>query len=84
MNADVELRRRTWIAALKLALVISAIAAVIAVAVSAAGEVPQAAIVLPVIVVAFVASWVQTGRVRREVAVTRVAAPHRRATAPTL
>lgn len=81
MNAPMELRRRTWIAALKLALVLSALAAVIAVAVSAAGEVPQAAVVLPVIVVAFTASWVQTGRVRREPAT--VAAPRRRVTAPT-
>lgn len=83
MKAPMELRRRTWIAALKLALVISTIAAVIAIAVSAAGEVPQAAIVLPVIVVAFTLSWVQTGRVRR--AALAQVTPHRpRAAAPTL
>lgn len=83
MNAVVELRRRTWIAALKLALAMSALAAVVTVAASATGEVPQVAIVIPVIVVGFVASWVQTGRVRRETAPARVAAPHRRAAAPT-
>ena len=78
-----ELRRRTWIAALKLAFVVSALAAVVAIAVSAAGEVPQIAIVLPVILIAFTASWVQTGRVRREAAPVRVTAQHRRAAAPT-
>jgi len=78
-----ELRRRTWIAALKLAIVVSALAAVIAIAVSAAGEVPQVAIVLPVILIAFTASWVQTGRVRREAAPVRVTARHQRAAAPT-
>ncbi len=64
MNVDMELRRRTWIAALKLALVVSTFAAVVAVAASSLGDVPAVAIVVPVVVVAFVASWVQTGRVR--------------------
>jgi hypothetical protein len=83
MNAVVELHRRTWTAALELALVISTLAAVAAVAISAAGDVPQVAIVLPVIVVGFVASWVRTGRVRRESTPMRVPASRHRVTAPT-
>lgn len=66
MNMQMELRRRTWIAALKLALVLSTVAALVAVGVSAVGDVPPLAIVVPVIVVAFASSWVQTGRVRRD------------------
>ncbi len=58
-----ELSRRTWTAAVRLAVIISIAAALFAVAVSAAGDVPQVAIVLPVIVVGFVASWIRTGRV---------------------
>ena len=61
-----ELSHRTWNAAVKLAVIISITGALLAVAVSAAGDVPQVAVVLPVIIVAFVASWIQTGRVRRE------------------
>jgi ABC-type Mn2+/Zn2+ transport system permease subunit len=72
MNMYVELSRRTWNAAVKLAVIISVAAAVLAVAISSAGDVPQAAIVLPVIFVAFVASWIQTGRVRREQVPLRV------------
>lgn len=60
-----ELDRRTWSAAVRLAMKISLVAVLLAVIVSTLGDVPQAAIVLPVIVVAFVTSWVQTGRVRR-------------------
>lgn len=66
MNPLMDLHRRTWIAALKLALVISVAAAVTAVVLSSLGEVPAAAIVVPVVVVAFASSWVQTGRVRRQ------------------
>lgn len=65
----VELSRRTWNAAVKLAVVLSIAAALLVVAVQPSGSVPQAAIVLPVIVVAFTASWIQTGRVRRQLAV---------------
>jgi fatty acid desaturase len=61
----VELDRRIWNAALKLALAISVLAAIVATTVSAAGDVPQVAIVVPVIVVAFVTSWIQTGRAQR-------------------
>ena len=44
---------------------VSILGALIAVAASTVGEVAQAAIVIPVIVVGFAASWVQTGRVQR-------------------
>ncbi len=64
MNSDVELRRDLWIAIIKLAVAISTLAAVIAVAASLAGEVSQAAIVIPVIIVGFTASWMVTGRVQ--------------------
>jgi hypothetical protein len=75
MNVDVELDRRTWNAVIKLAVVISILAALAAMLMSAVGNVPQAAIVLPVIGVAFTASWVQTNRVRREHAPVRVSTP---------
>jgi len=64
----VELSRRTWNAAVKLAVIISIAAALLVVTIHPSGSVPQAAIVLPVIVVAFTASWIQTGRVRRQMA----------------
>lgn len=73
MNVVVELSRHTWTAAIKLAVVISIVAGLAAVLVSTVGDIPQAAIVLPVIVVAFTASWIQTSRVRREHAPVRVA-----------
>lgn len=62
MNSVVELNRNTWTAVVKLAVIVSTIAVIAAVVVSVAGDVPQVAVVLPVIVVAFVASWIQTGR----------------------
>lgn len=65
MIERMEITRRTWTAAIKLAVVLSALAAIVAFGVSRAGEVPQAAVVLPVIIVAFVASWIQTERIRR-------------------
>lgn len=79
MNEHVELSRNTWNAAVKLAVVVSLIAVVAALVVSATGDVPQAAVVLPVIVVAFTASWIQTGRARREPAtIPTMAASNRR------
>jgi hypothetical protein len=66
MNNSVELSRPNWNAAIRLAIVISIVAGFAAALASAAGDVPQAAIVLPVIVVAFTASWIQTNRLRRE------------------
>ena len=75
-----DLQRRTWSAAVRLAVVISVLAAALAVAVQAAGDVPQVAVVLPVMAIAFTASWIQTGRVRREPAPVRhLGQPHRRA-----
>jgi hypothetical protein len=65
MIEHMEVSRRTWTAAVKLAVVLSVLAAGLAFGVSLVGEVPQVAIVVPVIVVAFVASWVQTERIRR-------------------
>ena len=65
----VELSRRTWTAAVRLAVIISIAAALLVVAVQPGGSFPQAAIVLPVIVVAFIASWIQTGRIRRQLVV---------------
>jgi hypothetical protein len=65
----VEVSRRTWNAAVKLAVMISIAAALIVVAVDPGDSVAQAAVVLPVIVVAFTASWIQTGRVQRHAAV---------------
>lgn len=75
MNGSVDVERRTWNEAVKLAVLISIVAGLAAVVVSAAGSIPQAAIVLPVIVVAFAASWIQTGRVRREAAPAKLIAP---------
>ena len=71
-----ELSRHTWNAAIKLAVVISIVAGLAAIVISATGDVPQAAVVLPVIVVAFTASWIQTTRVRREHAPVRIGSPH--------
>jgi hypothetical protein len=75
MNGSVDIDRRTWNEAVKLAVLISIVAGLAAVVVSAAGSIPQAAIVLPVIVVAFAASWIQTGRIRRETAPAKLVAP---------
>lgn len=77
MQDSVELSRHIWNAAIKLAVVLSIVAALAAVVASAAGEVPQAAIVLPVIVVAFTASWIRTDRVQREHAPVRLNTSHR-------
>ncbi len=64
MNADVELRLEAWLAIIKLAFVVSVGAAVFAIGMSLAGDVSQAAIVIPVIVVGFASSWSLTGRVQ--------------------
>jgi ABC-type Mn2+/Zn2+ transport system permease subunit len=77
MKEDMDISRRTWIAAIKLAVVISTVAAFAAVVVSTIGHVPDGAIVAIVAVVAFAVSWVQTGRVRSGVTPARVAAPNR-------
>lgn len=72
-----ELEQRTWIAAVKLAVVASAVAVIFAIGMSSFGEVPHAVIVLPVIVVAFAASWIRTGRVREQPVAPRLRAHHR-------
>lgn len=77
MTSNVELSRRTWIAAVKLAAVISVVAAVVAIVVSSIGDVSHATIVAPVIIVAFIASWVQTGRVLRSQVAIPVVRPTR-------
>lgn len=51
-----------WTAAVRLGLLVSAVAAAIAVALTAFGDVSQTALVIAVIVVGFVISWVHTGR----------------------
>jgi hypothetical protein len=61
-----ELRRATWTAALRLAVVVSTVAALVTVLLSSVGEVSQTGAVIAVIIVGFALSWVQTGRVRRE------------------
>jgi hypothetical protein len=66
MQVEMGVSRRTWTAAVRLALVISTVASLAAVIVSSFGEVPYAAIVLPVILVAFVSSWVQTTRLQQQ------------------
>lgn len=51
-----------WAAAVRLGLVVSAVAAAIAVALTAFGDVSQTALVIAVIVVGFIVSWIHTGR----------------------
>lgn len=72
MNARVEHTDRAWSAAVRLAVIASIVAAAIAVVASSAGNIPQAAVVLPVIVVAFAVSWVQSGRANRPAVPARV------------
>jgi hypothetical protein len=75
MNSSVDIDRRIWNEAVKLAVLISIFAGLAAIVASAAGSVPQVAIVLPVIVIAFAASWIQTGRIRRASAPAKLVAP---------
>ncbi len=65
MYMCMEISRRTWIAAVKLAVVLSSVAALAAVIIASVGNVSDTTIVATVAVVAFAVSWVQTGRVRR-------------------
>jgi fermentation-respiration switch protein FrsA (DUF1100 family) len=67
-NGHMEVRRNTFGAAVKLAVVLSVVATAIALGLDAAGGISQTALVLTVMVVGFVASWVQTGRVSRSTA----------------
>ncbi len=72
-----EISRRTWTAAVKLAIVLSLFAAAIAVGVVQMANVSQTAVVLPVIVVAFLASWIQTERIQRRAMAEMVIIPAR-------
>lgn len=60
-----DIRRNTYLAAIRLAVVLSTIAAAVALGLDAGGYVSRPAIVLTVIVVGFVTSWVETGRAAR-------------------
>lgn len=58
-----ETRRAMYGAAIRLALVFSVMAAMVAITLDAVGDVSSAGLVTAVAVVGFVTSWVQTGRV---------------------
>lgn len=79
MISSMELTRRTWTAAVKLAVVVSVLAAAAAFGVSRLGDVPRVAVVVPVIVIAFAASWLQTERIRRQAIADMVIVPARSA-----
>ena len=63
-----EIRRATYGAAVRLAVVLSAVAALMAVTLDLVGEVSTTRLVLAVAGIGFTTSWVQTGRVTRAVA----------------
>ena len=77
-DGDMEISRRTWTAAIKLALVISIIAVGFAIGATKLGDPSPLALVIPVFVVAFTASWVQTGLIRRRHSPSLVIVPARR------
>lgn len=60
-----ELGRKTWGAAIRLAITLSVLAAAAAAFLHSIGILSQPVIVLAVIVVGFVTSWVRTGQVER-------------------
>lgn len=62
-----ELRRATYGAAIRLGMVFSVTAAIVAITLDSIGDVSVWAMVVLVAVTGFVTSWVQTGRVRRSV-----------------
>lgn len=70
MNSSVEHRNidrpTPWAAVIRLAVIVSTVAALFAIGISLIGDVSAAAIVIPVIVVGFTASWLLTGRVQGE------------------
>lgn len=63
-----EFRRNIFGAAVKLAVALSLVATAIVLGLGGVGGAEQTALVLTVMVVGFVASWVQTGRVSRSTA----------------
>ena len=60
-----DVRREMFGLAVMLAVALSAVAAATVVALDSIGAAPQPVLILSVIVIGFVASWVQTGRVVR-------------------
>ena len=68
MKEHMEVSRRTWIAAVKMAVVVSIVAALAAITITSIGNVSDTTIVATVAVVAFATSWVQTGRLQRSAA----------------
>ena len=60
-----EERRTTYGAAVRLALVFSTVAALVAVTLQSIGEVSTTRLVVAVAIVGFTTSWVQTGRLAR-------------------
>lgn len=74
-----ELRRATFGAAIRLGVVFSTMAAIVAITLDSIGDVSVGAMVAAVVITGFATSWVQTGRVRRTVPVRSV---HRATTMP--
>ena len=62
MNVAMDLRRTHWQAAVRLAVVVSAVAVAVTLALAAFGDISQTAMVIAVIVVGFVVSWIHSGR----------------------
>lgn len=60
-----EYGRNTWVAAIRLAITLSVLAAIAAATLHSTGILSQPTIVLSVIVVGFVTSWVRTGRLEQ-------------------
>jgi hypothetical protein len=62
---DRAVDRAVWAASLRLALIVSTVAAFAVVALGAAGDVTEPAVVLAVMLVGFALSWAQCGRLAR-------------------
>ncbi len=77
---NMEVRREMFGAAIRLAMVLSAVAAAVVLGLDAAGAASRPVLVLAVIVVGFGVSWVQSGRFPR--AVVPVQRCHRITTVP--
>jgi uncharacterized membrane protein YGL010W len=60
-----EVRRATLAAAIRLATVLSIVAAVFALTLDAVSDVSRTSVVALVVVIGFVSSWIQTSRVSR-------------------
>ncbi len=64
-----DIRRATFEVAVRLAVIFSAAAAALALALDASGDVSPVALVSAVMIVGFVTSWIVTGRVVRSIVV---------------